>query len=325
MRGFAALTVCIGHSWHESQALVRDIPTSVSNFYFDLPVHYGVDLFFLISGFIMMHTAQHLFGQRREIKMFLLRRLIRIVPLYWLFTGLMIAATLIVPSLLQKAEFSWSHAMLSLLFIPHTAPNGSISPILSLGWTLNYEMFFYALFACALLWRRAAYGIGFMLIVFLGLLALTPHMGFVGQQFFGHTILFCFVLGCLLYYRQLHLPLALIAAGVWFLWAEHIPHIISHGVPALYLYLGIFYLYPKVQKWLGRFGEGLVLLGNASYALYLSHPFTLEVIKQVFKISNLSSAALYIPIAVIASCLASVLVYRLFEVPVTRSLRRKLG
>lgn len=108
----------------------------------------GVDLFFVISGFIMWTISAR---QPREPGEFLRARVERIVPLYWLATLFMVAGAFagLFPTL--REELSWSHVLQSLLFIPHFAPgSGQIWPVLVPGWTLVFEMIFYLAFAGAL-------------------------------------------------------------------------------------------------------------------------------------------------------------------------------
>ncbi len=108
----------------------------------------GVDLFFVISGFIMWTISAR---RRRSPSEFLRARIERIVPLYWLATLFMVAAAFagLFPTLRQ--ELSWSHVLQSLFFIPHFAPgSGQIWPVLVPGWTLVFEMIFYLVFAAGL-------------------------------------------------------------------------------------------------------------------------------------------------------------------------------
>ena len=135
LRGIAALVVCVMHLNGEAHKMLPQ-PLNVKTWIS------GVDIFFVISGFIMIYTNDKGFGSLESSITFMFRRLIRIVPMYWLFTSLMVASIILFPRLLHTAQFSYCHLVLSLLFIPHISPDTShdIHPILSLGWTLNYEV-----------------------------------------------------------------------------------------------------------------------------------------------------------------------------------------
>ncbi len=112
----------------------------------------GVYIFFVISGFIMVHICWDDFGQRGAAPNFLRRRIIRIVPLYWL--GTIAALVFHKVSVAQSGHAGWSELVQSLFFIPYHDEDMGWQPILRQGWTLNYEMMFYAVFAVALAFRR---------------------------------------------------------------------------------------------------------------------------------------------------------------------------
>lgn len=132
---------------------------------------YGVDLFFLISGFMMsiMTIDQDISPSR-----FLLDRVTRVVPLYWLATLLTVVAALAGVELFAASK-DYGLAVRSLLFIPSYNDQKQIWPTLYLGWTLNYEMFFYAIYAMCLLaprgWRIPALSTVLIVLFLLGLLS----------------------------------------------------------------------------------------------------------------------------------------------------------
>jgi exopolysaccharide production protein ExoZ len=109
----------------------------------------GVDLFFVISGFIMFVTTTDkplLPGE------YLLLRIIRVAPLYWLMTIAMVGCAAISPESFRTLVLTPGAIAKSLLFIPYNSLSfpGMPWPILVPGWTLNYEMFFYVVFALCL-------------------------------------------------------------------------------------------------------------------------------------------------------------------------------
>ena len=105
----------------------------------------GVDIFFVISGFIIYYVT------RDGAPQFFTRRLIRIVPLYWLGTLALAAIALKAPGMLNHTSLDADKLLGSLFFIP--VWNESVQyhlPLLTLGWSLNYEILFYLVFFIAL-------------------------------------------------------------------------------------------------------------------------------------------------------------------------------
>jgi peptidoglycan/LPS O-acetylase OafA/YrhL len=101
----------------------------------------GVDLFFVISGYIM---AKIIWEKPFRTGSFISNRLWRITPLYWSATLFVFLIAVLAPSLLGSTMADIGQLVHSLLFIPNGAAPHSTSPTLVVGWTLNYEMFFYA-------------------------------------------------------------------------------------------------------------------------------------------------------------------------------------
>lgn len=114
----------------------------------------GVDIFFVISGFIMWSITEE---RPASPAAFLKDRLIRIAPLYWLLTTLLVVGALVVPKLLPNLRIDLPYVAGSYLFVPMRPPGSTgadpIWPVLVQGWTLNYEMFFYVLFSLCLFLR----------------------------------------------------------------------------------------------------------------------------------------------------------------------------
>lgn len=158
LRAIAALMVVTHHAMNPQAWLFIPFP-SYSAF------AWGVDIFFVVSGFIMFLAARN-----ENPTDFIARRLIRVVPFYWLATFF---------HLILNMKFQvWNvdpttilHVMKSLFFVPHLnlAFPGNVWPYLIPGWTLNYEMLFYAVFFCGLLCNRPLL---FVTIVIFGLVIL---------------------------------------------------------------------------------------------------------------------------------------------------------
>jgi exopolysaccharide production protein ExoZ len=242
---------------------------------------FGVDIFFVISGFIMVATSQRL-GPRA----FLLRRLIRIVPLYWIATMALVAAALLMPSLFKETSPNLLDGARSLLFIAfhNAAQDGKILPLLVPGWTLNLEMCFYAIFTITLFaWIRPyqiwVTGILFSMALVIGL-NLSHHDSLLA--FYSQPRIFEFWIGMLIARvfstttksMPATVAYALIALG-FLLRLPPLPSVpvntaIKLLKPALCV-IGAIYAerrgaMPKLPR--------LELLGDASYSIYLTHIFT---------------------------------------------------
>jgi peptidoglycan/LPS O-acetylase OafA/YrhL len=94
-------------------------------------------------------------GEGSEPALFLAKRLIRILPLYWICTLTALVVYFLKPGILYEFDPSLNNLMQSLLFIPHRAALPESAPTLMQGWTLEYEMFFYVLCTvCLALFRK---------------------------------------------------------------------------------------------------------------------------------------------------------------------------
>jgi len=119
----------------------------------DLMPFYGVvgaavDSFFVVSGFIMVYASERLFGQPGGMRIFFLRRLARILPMYWITTTVVVTYLIATYGNLEAAGAPLSYVAASYFFIPIARPDGYGTPVHGVAWTLNYEMFFYMLFGC---------------------------------------------------------------------------------------------------------------------------------------------------------------------------------
>ena len=247
----------------------------------------GVDLFFVISGFIMWSTTEA--SHRTPVK-FWLARIVRIVPLYWIFTTLYVAAALIAPESFYVVHLEAAHILKSYLFVPATHPNlGLIAPVYTLGWTLNYEMFFYLLFGFCLFipsprLRFAVLAAAFLLLVAGGLLA--QPQGAIARTY-TDPIMLEFLAGVMLAILSPLLMrcgtmaglLLLAGAALWVAVVygfSFVPErIVSHGIPAVTAVAGALMIERAARA---RPSRLLLMLGDASYSIYLAHPFAQRVL-----------------------------------------------
>ena len=121
----------------------------------------GVDLFFVISGFVLWLAVSR---KDQGPAAFLRDRAVRILPLYWLATAMVVALVLIDPANLPTIQLTWPHLAASVALIPHNDPAGDPFPVLPVGWSLTYEAVFYALVATSLMFDP----LGLMMVWLLG-------------------------------------------------------------------------------------------------------------------------------------------------------------
>ncbi|MBV8536835.1 MAG: acyltransferase, partial [Alphaproteobacteria bacterium] len=149
LRGIAALLVVVCHAG----VMAGDRFGAVGQHLLLRAGAAGVDIFFPISGFVMVISSINLAGRPDGWWVFLERRIVRVVPLYWLATTLKLVMIVAVPSIALHAAVTTTHVLGSYFFVFVPNPNGGSMPLVPVGWTLNYEMFFYAVFAAALFVR----------------------------------------------------------------------------------------------------------------------------------------------------------------------------
>ena len=294
----------------------------------------GVDLFFVISGFIMLVTTTK--KPLSPLK-FLELRVVRVVPLYWLMTLLMVGCAALIPYEFKTLQVSVPAVVKSLLFIPYDSLSfpGYPWPLLVPGWSLNYEMFFYLVFALALFipmrWRVVSLLATLVCLVLAGLMigpspAESPILWvytspalleFAGGIIVGH-----------LWLRQaLRVPLgvsiAAIAVGCFLLFMRDGLPFMSYTLPVGAFLTVAGCLHPKI----GALNSRLLLkLGDASYSIYLTHIFSLGVLRVVWthfdrSPPSLASAAAFMAVAVLTGALPGFVVYKVIEKPLTNRLR----
>ncbi len=292
----------------------------------------GVDIFFVISGFIMWVTTAA--RPERTAVHFLRDRLQRIGPAYWILTAAIVVALAVAPGAIRPASVSpdfvlgdhlW-HVISSFLFVASQHPiKGDFQPVLTAGWTLNLEMFFYLIFAAAMalcgsnLLRRA------LLLVF----SLTgiALIGFLAGPsgalaFYTQDLLLEFVGGVLLgiaysrgWIRASRLWWIALAAGwgglAYAIEPIGLPRSLAWGLPALLIVAGTVFA-PAMSGWF------LQKLGDSSYSLYITHQITLAVAATAWMLAKLPVNMTFPLVAVAFSIVAAWLFYALVERPLTR-------
>ncbi len=319
LRGLAAVMVLVGHVIAEAEH------------YFGLPLPgdffpwtRGVDIFFVISGFVVTLSAERFLNRPGA---FLGRRLLRVAPLYFLFTTLMVLVLLTIPGGSKDTSLDPFQIISSYTFFPYERLDGRIAPVLSLGWTLNYEVFFYSLFALCLALPRPLLAVS-ALLAGLGFIGVLVEFDSPQLTFWTNPIIMEFVFGILLarmWMRRWRRPgvrlgvaigllgLALLA----FLAGTGLPRVIAAGVPAAIIVAAGTVFWPNRPIWnLG--------LGDASYALYLSHRFALRaatlLLLPLLPATPLAAGAYVVVVCLLALAFAR-LTHSYIEKPLMRALQ----
>ena len=288
----------------------------------------GVDIFFVISGYVMAMIAAA--PTRFDPATFFLRRFARVGPLYWLVTAGFCVLCLVAPGAINNSDLSWSRVLFSFLFLPNFV-DGTTAPALVVGWTLNYEFFFYAIVAAsiALSGDRTLRVAALMLAACVAVGAMWS--GGMIATFYTQPILLEFVFGILIWNYG-----GLLTRQRWFapLWCLAVPAIFAvliwsgvysdetrfavWGVPAAIVVLGGIPLFTARLPWLAR-------LGDWSFSTYLLHVYVIQFFVKFVAGRLVDQPVLFWGAAVVALgviALASAILYALFERPATAALNR---
>ena len=295
---------------------------------------FGVDLFFPISGVVMYLTAASLLRKRRVKGWaeFAWRRVVRVYPLYWVFTTLKLILVLFFPKTTPHSGFLPWHTVASYLLLPATNSEHVLLPLLPVGWTLTYEVFFYLIVTLALLvraplllWCTAVIGT----VSFLGFLVPVSAGAF---RFLLSPLELEFLAG--MYFAWLAtgergrrvsalLPtplLALVATGAMIaaFWVS--PEGVNRmgwGACGSLIVGSLLFLEPRLPFSRVR---SLLLLGDISYSLYLSHTFLIPAIALLVRrhVGGTPSYLLYLALTFVLCAGFGTLVHFFLEIPLLR-------
>lgn len=334
LRGIAASMVVLYHTIPQLKRMGYTGPE------FDV-MSYGVDIFFVISGFIMTYISIDKSISRYK---FISDRVIRIVPIYWILTTFIALLGLTFPSLLQSTQVDLIQYIKSMLFIPYIHPiSNGFFPLLQPGWTLNYEMYFYLIFALFII-IKSNFKYLFMIITLL--IATT----IFNQQepkstlaFYGNLVILEFCMGIILAFtyvrytsifkstHSFYIGILTTVVGFTLLFASHglfpkVDRAFVAGIPSLLIVTGALFLANAPKRL-----NSIILekVGDSSYSLYLSHSILLSALGQIFRkvLYPFMGTTTYIvfPImALLVTLIAGYIFYLIIERPLTRYIKSLL-
>jgi peptidoglycan/LPS O-acetylase OafA/YrhL len=310
---------------------------------------FGVDIFFVISGVVIAYVVSK---GKDGAGNFLIKRFIRIEPMYILVTIIMTFTAVIFPGMIKNNEVSVLGFIKSILFIP--GPENGGSPVLDQGWSLNYEMLFYiAVFLCVLFVKKKRYlttACVLILVFIIAVLQFGNTDSFI-LNYYGPSMFLEFIYGIILYHlytlfekinrrviinRQVKIIALISSAIFWYgfmIYCDMGDHYLSisrgiiFGIPAAGVVGSVLFLEKEI-KYDNRAVRFWVELGEASYVMYLIHCLIIVFLaKAVFKeASGANCVFVYeivkIIITVIVTIAFSVLVHRFIDMPIQRYLKR---
>lgn len=320
LRAIAALNVVALHavtilpSYHKEAAILS---------FFDGWGSSGVDIFFVISGFVMTYI---LFKKDMTPSSFLFDRISRIAPLYYLLTLLLVILIILFPQLFRSisAENLDSRFFASILFVSQIFLQSG--PLLYDGWTLEFEMLFYLVLTLGLFFRKNIYAISFSTISIIFLM-LTVNLNSISVEFIFGIVAAVIYIGLspskFIYFLFLIVGVVGLVSSIFItpqagsMWELRI---LRYGIPAFFIVLGAAGL-PSIRRGL------LTNLGDASYSIYLIQVFTIPFFYKT--LSYFSSAIfwnnLYVDIVaafcIAITAIAGIIVHRYFEAPLTQLFR----
>jgi exopolysaccharide production protein ExoZ len=287
----AAILVVLYHTSHGIFRLERYFGHEPFGPIFDFGFA-GVDFFFVLSGFIMMHVHADDLGQPRALGAYLGKRFSRIYPAYWVVLAAMVPVYFLVPDFGIGHEREPGVILRAIVLFPH--PETHL--VLGVAWTLVYEVFFYLLFGLLILDKRIG------MLVFVGWTACV--LAYPWFENYPWNFLFS--------YLHLRFLAGMAVAVLLRRWQVPAPRLVAFSGAALFLGAGMVEAFVRplsaLEQTLGyalgsavalagliqaeRSGliqppRWLVYLGNASYAIYLVHFLALSMIAKIAKASHL--------------------------------------
>lgn len=285
----------------------------------------GVDFFFVVTGFMIYYIYHRDFGVKGKTREFLLKRFIRIYPLYWLFTLLLLGIAFLFPIL--HDPYSIDQIWKSLLLLPN-------QPILTSAWSLSHVIFFYIMFSLVIFQPKVFKPIMFIWVI----ITLVIKSGLFIQW---ETFLFSFstleiVSGSLIAYISLSFKLKQYATtflivgliGYFLIWMNNVYLMVPvYYAPiffcffALLIVLGIS-IKDRTSR---KIPSSLVFLGDASYSIYIAHGPFLILYTLIFRETLLISMMGYTTSMILItflSIVSSCFVYVWIEKPMNAYLKR---
>ncbi len=328
LRFVAAMLVVLNHATGMVGERILQLPGDNSW----RPAMSGVDLFFVISGFVMALTSDGLTGRIGDWKIFLAHRILRIVPLYWIATTFKVVLLLVFTMLPRNTPFDIWHIVASYLFIPtFNTESFLFFPVMQVGWTLNYEILFYALIVLALFRRQPVLKFTAAVFIIFTVINIFSSPGFPYGYGFLNPIMLKFVMGMLVAklcrrgytvnpwvggIAVLFSFAIMFSSGdlpIWWRW-------VYWGLPSMIIVAVVTLSESVLRNFIPKL---LTTLGDSSYSLYLFHTFTIPLLGTLFVKFHLANPVVAVIASMIISPIIGLILYKLLELPMTQYLKHR--
>jgi len=341
LRGVAILLVVFAHVMAIEQKYGRG--DGILPHFFALGVS-GVDLFFVMSGFVVVTVTRHCFQQPIAVGHFFYNRVSRVYPLYWLYSLVVLGVYLLRPEMVNAAQGHRVNILESFMLLPQ-----DLLPLLNVGWALIHIMYFYVVFTLLLFGSERQLPklmVVWGLAVVMGNLVYryaVPTAPTASIKLITHPLTLEFIGGCLVAKlihggtRQ-HGFKALVLGGVLFITGMSIYYSGSPGpVPKGWLRAALFgfpyaiVVYGAVAMEMNSariFPRFLSFVGDASYSIYLSHVLVLSAIGRTWSMVSRYGPfdnIIMVLLAVIVAIIVGRVSYRIIEIPMLSFTRRLKG
>ena len=293
--------------------------------------YFAADIFSVLSGFILMYTTKG----KQSSRFFLYNRWIRIVPLYWFFTFITYFLIRIMPQISLMSEAKISYLLKSMFFIPFVNGKGASVPMMGVGWTLNYEMFFCVIFWLAMKMNHKLRGVisSVIVIVLVGageVFKIEPYF----IRYYTDSFLLEFVFGIVIFYIKDFVTEAvknrsvkISGYGIFLLsWGALLMDLgvetdiirgFRIGLPSFFIVLLCISFFEKKT-----FPPLLAGLGNATYSIYLLEYFTTALYKAIAIYVGAGLKVILFMGMFLGTLLGGWLLYHLAEKPSYRFLKK---
>lgn len=325
LRFFAALLVVVTHSYfYASERL------GAGQMLWDNGTR-GVDIFFVISGFVMVVSSHNLIDAPLGWAKFAIQRVTRIVPLYWLVTFFKVVVMLLSTGFVLHSTLDLGNVVKSFLFIPYTVTPDKIGVLVGVGWTLVFEMFFYFVFSFALLIRANIYIFVGVIMGLLSALSLALPEKHTAWMFLFQPLVLEFWFGMLVGYFALnnkfiafrYAAIVSILAALWIVifpgGLDPMASMMVIGIPATLLVYSVVSLEPYLRN---KIPNVILFFGAASYSLYLFHPIIVPIVPTLLNKLHVPEIFLSVPLSLLVALVTAAFVYRYIELWITHALRQ---